>query len=149
VDDGWLAFYGSAHTQRWPTDFWAVGLVGSKQLAGPWKRLTDINPILKPRFENPHVHRLRGDLYMAVCDVVIEKGPEARRIGYTFSRDGLAWTEPKFIQLEAGESEWIQQVRTPIGLTPIGKNQFLIFYTAVGPGRYSSVSRVTVELSGL
>jgi hypothetical protein len=148
TDDGWLAFYGSAHTQRWPTDFWAVGLVVSKQLGGSWERLTEINPVLKPRFENPHVHRLRKDLYMAVCDVIIEKGPEARRVGYTFSRDGRTWSEPRFIQLEAGEGDWIQQVRTPISLIPVGRDRFLIYFTAVGPGRYSSVSRVLVELRG-
>jgi hypothetical protein len=149
VDDRWLAFYGSAHTQRWPTDFWAVGLVESDDLAGPWKRLTDINPILKPRYENPHVHRLRDDLYMAVCDIIIERGPEARRIAYTFSRDGLTWLEPKVVQLEAGRDDWIQQVRTPISIIPQGRNEFLIFYTAVGPGKYSSVSRINVKLKGL
>jgi hypothetical protein len=150
VGDKWLAFYGSAHTQRWPTDFWAVGLVESEQLGGPWKRLTEINPILKPRYENPHVHQLRKNLYMAVCDIIIEKGPEARRIAYTFSTDGRAWLAPKVIQLEAGEKDWIQQVRTPISLIPTGNDEFIIFYTAVGPGRqYSSVSRVTVKLTGL
>ena len=115
---------------------------------GPWKRRTHINPVLKPRHENPHVHRLRGDLYLAVFDTIIEKGDEARRIGYTFSKDGLTWTDPKFIQLEPGENNWIQQVRTPISIIPLGNDEFLIFYTAVGPGKYSSVSRVTVKLTG-
>lgn len=144
----WLAFYGSAHTQRWPTDFWAVGLVESEQLEGPWKRLTDINPILKPRYENPHVHQLRSDLYMAVCDIIIERGPEARQIAYTFSSNGTTWLPPKVIQLEPGKDDWIQHVRTPISLVPQGENEFLIFYTAVGPEKYSSLSRITVKLTG-
>ena len=36
LDDGkWLAFYGSAQTEKVPTTFWADGLASSKSLAGP------------------------------------------------------------------------------------------------------------------
>jgi hypothetical protein len=146
IENSWLAFYGSAQTEKVPTTFWANGLASAPTLSGPWHRLTSINPILYPRTENPHVHQLRKNLYAAIFDSIDEKPPDSYRIGYTFSTDGLHWTNPKYIQLNAGNPPWIKQVRTPLSLIPVGHDKFLVFFTATHPNGYSSMSRLTLQL---
>ena len=47
----WLGFYGSANTEHKPMEHWRVGLAEASQLAGPWKRRADTNPVnLDKRF---------------------------------------------------------------------------------------------------
>src|SRR6266568_7509552 len=66
----WLSFYGSAQTEKVPTTFWAVGLASAPSLAGPWTRLSQMNPVLFPHAENPHVLPLKKNLYVAIYDAV-------------------------------------------------------------------------------
>jgi len=146
ADKSWVAFYGSAQTQKVPTTFWGVGLVSAPGLRGPWRRLTSINPVLQPRAENPQVHQLKKNFYIAIYDAVFETAPDTFKIPYTFSTDGLKWTEPKYIQLLPGENNWIKQVRTPLSLIPVGDETFLVYFTAAQPNGYSSLGRVTLKL---
>ncbi len=142
----WLSFYGSAQTEKVPTTFWAVGLASAPSLAGPWTRLTQINPVLHPRAENPHVVEIKKNLYVAIYDAVFETPPDCMKIPYTFSTDGLHWTETKYIQLAPGKYNWIKQVRTPLSLISQDHDTFLIYFTAAQPNGYSSLGRVTVTL---
>ena len=147
ISDGkWLSFYGSAQTEKVPTTFWAVGLASAPSLSGPWTRLTKINPIFYPRAENPHVVQLKKNLYAAIYDAIFETAPDSLKIPFTFSNDGLHWTETKYIQLSTGQNNWIKQIRTPLSLIPLGHDKFVIYFTAAQPNGYSSLGRVTVKL---
>lgn len=145
-DKRWLAFYGSAQTEKIPATFWANGLASAPALAGPWKRLSKTNPVLFPRAENPHVLRIKDNLYAAIYDAILETAPDSLKIPYTFSTDGLHWTETKYIQVSPGQNNWIKQVRTPLSLIPIGHDQFLVYVTAAQPDGYSSLGRLTLRL---
>ncbi|HEV8292194.1 MAG TPA: hypothetical protein VGP94_09730 [Tepidisphaeraceae bacterium] len=142
----WLSFYGSAQTQKVPTTYWAVGLASAPSLTGPWTRLSRINPILYPRAENPHVVQLKKNLYAAIYDAIFETAPDSLKVPYTFSTDGLQWSETKYIQLSPGENNWIKQVRTPLSLIPIEHNTFLVYFTAAQPNGYSSLGRLMLKL---
>jgi hypothetical protein len=142
----WLSFYGSAKTEKIPTTFWADGLASASSLAGPWTRLSKINPILHPRAENPHVLRLKNNLYVAIYDAVFETPPDCMKIPYMFSSDGFHWTQTKYIQLSSGENNWIKQVRTPLSIISLAHDEFLVYFTAAQPNGYSSVSRLTLQL---
>ena len=146
-DQKWLAFYGSAQTEKVPTTFWSVGLASASSLADPWIRLSQINPVLYPRAENPHVVRLKKNLYAAVYDAIFETALDALKIPYTFSTDGLRWTQTKYIQLSPGENNWIKQVRTPLSLIPLGDDSFLVYFTAAQINGYSSVGRITLKIT--
>ena len=145
-DKKWLSFYGSAQTEKVPTTFWANGLASAPSLGGPWTRLPQINPILHPRAENPHVVQIKKNLYAAVYDAIFETAPDSLKIPYTFSTDGLHWPQTKYIQLTPGQNNWIKQVRTPLSLIPLGHDQFLVYFTAAQPNGYSSLGRVRVQL---
>ena len=142
----WLSFYGSAQTEKVPTTFWAVGLASAPSLSGPWTRLTKTNPIFYPRAENPHVVQLKKNLYATIYDAIFETAPDSLKIPYTFSTDGLHWTETRYIQLSPGENNWIKQVRTPLSLISLGHDVFVIYFTAAQPNAYSSLGRVTLQL---
>jgi hypothetical protein len=146
ANKSWLAFYGSAQTEKVPTTFWGVGLASAPALRGPWRRLTSINPVLHPRAENPQVLKLKDKLFVAIYDAVFETAPDTFKVPYAFSGDGLKWTEPKYIQLSPGENNWIKQVRTPLSLIPVGDDTFLVYFTAAQPNGYSSLGRVTLKL---
>jgi hypothetical protein len=82
VGEQWYALYGSAHTEKVPISLWQVGLAKAPDLAGPWVRCTDRNPLtVEKRFiENPIVTKLEDGTYVAVYDT---DAPNA--IGYTFT----------------------------------------------------------------
>lgn len=127
VGDQWLAFYGSAHTEKLPISLWQVGLAKAPDISGPWVRCTEINPLkVEGRFiENPIVTTLDDGTFIAVYDT---DAPNA--IGYTFSRDGLHWSSGQHLAVQEGTGVWASEVRTPLGLIPEGKNSFTLFYTA-------------------
>jgi hypothetical protein len=126
IGDTWCAFYGSAHTERLPISLWQVGLATAPDLAGPWTRSTQINPLkVEPRFiENPIVTRLADGTYVAVYDTKEEKS-----IGYTFSSDGVHWSAGQHLIVQKGDGIWSNDVRTPLGLVEEGKDTFTLFYT--------------------
>jgi hypothetical protein len=127
VGEGWYAFYGSAHTEKLPISSWQVGLAKAPQLAGPWTRCTELNPLkVEPRFiENPIVTQLPDGKFVAVYD---SDAPNA--VGYTFSSDGIHWSAGKELVVQEGSHVWATEVRTPLGLVPEGNDLFTLFYTA-------------------
>jgi hypothetical protein len=142
--DRWLAFYGSAHTQHWPCNFWGVGLAESTSLAGPWKRLSERNPVLIDNrwVENLHVHQLPDRTFIAVFDAT----PHSPAIGYTTSRDGLNWAPARYVKLSQGEGEWIRQTRTPLGLIPRDDGDFDCFFTAYDTTNYGCLSHAVLRI---
>jgi hypothetical protein len=127
VGDRWYAFYGSAHTEKLPLSLWQVGLARAKDLAGPWLRCTESNPLkVETRFiENPIVTELGDGTLVAVYDT---DAPNA--IGYTFSSDGVHWSQGQHLVVQEGSGVWASEVRTPLGLIAEGKDSFTLFYTA-------------------
>jgi len=127
VGDRWFAFYGSAHTEKLPLSLWQVGVAKSQDLAGPWTRCTESNPLnVEPRFiENPIVTQLSDGSFVAVYD---SDAPNA--IGYTFSKDGIHWSPGQHLTVQAGTGVWSTEVRTPLGLIPEQNDSFTLFYTA-------------------
>lgn len=127
VGDRWYAFYGSAHTEKLPISLWEVGLATAPSLAGPWVRCTKLNPLnIEKRFiENPIVTKLDDGRYVAVYDT---DAPNA--IGYTFSRDGIHWSQGQHLVVQQGSGIWASEVRTPLGLIPEGHDSFTLAYTA-------------------
>jgi hypothetical protein len=138
VGDHWYAFYGSAHTEKLPLSLWQVGLARSQDIAGPWLRCTELNPVrVEERFiENPIVTELSDGTFVAVYDTDV---PNA--IGYTFSSDGIHWSPGHHLVVQEGNGMWASEVRTPLGLIPEGNDSFTLFYTAnekvsgMGPDR--------------
>ncbi len=113
VGNRWYAFFGSAQTQsiqntNYPK--WAVGLASAGQLAGPWKRCNERNPVVMNRVfvENPVVTRLKDGTYAAVVD----GGPQGQ-FGYTVSKDGVTWSEVTYIDLTKKLKPWWSTMRTP------------------------------------
>ncbi len=148
VGGRWLGFYGSARTEVKPVPYWKVGLVSAPALSGPWKRLSDHNPVpLDDRHgvENPVVTRLRDGRYIAVFDSV---GP-TDQIGYALSGDGVAWGKAKYLLLDRSKL-WTSDVRTPLGLIPEDDGTYTLFYTGYLKGAklgdLGGVGMLTVEL---
>jgi hypothetical protein len=129
VGNRWFGFYGSAHTEAKPIKSWQVGLASTPKLAGPWKRLSQTNPlpIEKLFIENPVVTQLADQTYVAVYDTDVNF-PNA--IGYTFSTDGIHWSAGQHLVIPSGNQGWPARLRTPLGLIPEGNNEFSLFYTA-------------------
>ena len=112
VGDQWIGFYGSSDAKSW----FRVGLAAAPSLAGPWKRLTGLNPVTLsgPRgSENPVVTRLASGRYVAVFETVFREDG----FGYADSLDGIHWSAAKELQLRVSP-EYLQLTRTPLGLVP-------------------------------
>jgi hypothetical protein len=131
VQGKWYGFYGSAVTEMRDASSlhgpWSVGLASAPELAGPWKRLAEGNPLpIEPVFiENPIVTQLADGTYVAVYD---SHTPNA--IGYTFSPDGIHWEPGEALIVQPkGKGFWADDVRTPLGLVPEGGDTFTLFYT--------------------
>lgn len=127
VNGAWYALYGSARTQSLPISLWQVGLARATQLAGPWTRCSQLNPLkIEPRFiENPIVARLAGGAYIAVYD-----NHQPNAIGYAISFDGIHWPPGRALTVQGGSGIWATEVRTPLGLIDEGDGTFTLFYSA-------------------
>jgi hypothetical protein len=143
VKDGWLGFYSGAFPfQSW-ADYpkktglgWFIGLAKSTSMDGPWTRLdTTINPVksINPEFvENPIVYQLKNGVYITVFD----GGPDGgslyfpNMMGYTLSKDGLHWTEARYLPIHTKVKRWWSTMRTPLCLIPEGDNVYTIVYAA-------------------
>lgn len=127
VGKKWYAFYGTGHTEKLPISLWQVGLAWAPELAGPWKRCTELNPLKIEQvfIENPVVTKLSHGTYVAVYD-----GNPPHSIGYSFSADGVQWTTGRSLVVQRDKGIWASEIRTPLGLILEGKDSFTLFYTA-------------------
>ena len=156
VGKRWLAFYGSANSEHLPIEHWRVGLAEAGALAGPWKRMSGVNPVqIARRFaENLMVTQLKNGYYVAVYDNDIEY---PNSIGLTWSApgDGIHWAPGRPIVIQPkGTGFWANTVRTPLSLIPEGNGQYTVFYTGYqnppvsGSHHYSGVGFVTLRELG-
>lgn len=127
VGNAWFAFYGSARTQTLPISFWQVGLAQAPNLAGPWRRCSNLNPLnVESMFiENPIVTTLADGTYAAVYD-----NHDPNEVGYSFSADGIRWSPGQHLVVQKGTGIWASEVRTPLGLVDEGNGSFTLFYSA-------------------
>ena len=121
----WLAIYGTAQTET-PAAQTYVGLAYSPTLAGPWRRATHGNPLpIDGIFiENPIVHRLDRGGFIAIYDADV-----ANCFGYSWSADGVHWLRGRHVRATASSGAWTTNVRTPLGLMPVGQHRFAVLYT--------------------
>ncbi len=126
----WLAFTGSAKTEKLPMEFWGNGLALAPALTGPWIRLSERSPVnFGTNFsENPIVTELDDGTLIAVMD------SHGSGFGYSVSVDGLNWSEIKYVQVTDKLDKWWAEFRTPLGLIQEGDGLFTIFFTAMKEG---------------
>lgn len=128
VNGKWYGFYGSCHCESKSAAAWQVGLAAAPDLAGPWRRVPQGNPVLlDDRFvENPIVTQVEDGTYIAVFN-----GPQADAFEYATSRDGIHWNHGINLSLLSTPGpHWARRIRTPLGLISEGNNTFTLFYTA-------------------
>jgi hypothetical protein len=130
VGNKWLAFTGSAKTEKLPMEFWGNGLALAPALTGPWIRLSERSPVdFGTNFsENPIVTQLDDGTLIAVMD------SHGSGFGYSVSVNGLNWSEMKYIEVTDKLEKWWAEFRTPLGLIPEGDGLFTIFFTAMKEG---------------
>lgn len=122
----WLALYGSANTESIPIQHWRVGLASAPAIGGPWTRRQGPDLPIEPTFiENPIVEKLRDGSYAAVYDTT--KDPDA--IGFSWSKDGRAWSAGQSLAIQRSKGKWSPEVRTPLGLVPEVDGTYSVFYT--------------------
>jgi hypothetical protein len=143
VEDEFYAFYGSSHTHIQPCPWWGVGLAKSSQMAGQWKRCSELNPVnFNIDVENPIVIKTEQGFYAAVCDLV--RG-DNNSFAYAFSADGLNWTA-KTIDLSKKVNKWWTTMRTPVSLIYEGNDIFTVYYCAYTKNNFECVGRVQFKL---
>jgi hypothetical protein len=143
--DKWYAFYCGHNHQ--PIGPWLVGLAVADKLSGPWKRMPeDFNPVpmVETFAENPVVSKLPDGRYLAVFDSL---GP--REIGYSISKDGLAWSPETRLALQTGKSQWAgtndHDMRTPLCAIREEDGTFTVIYTAHSKSMgFSAVGKCTL-----
>jgi hypothetical protein len=142
----WYGFFGSAWVDHKENTWW-VGLAEAPKMAGPWKRCSELNPMLNISeifAENPIVSRLPDGTYVAVFD----RG-HAGIFGYTKSDDGVEWSHEVPINLEEKVNKWWTFMRTPLGLIDEGDGLYTIYYTALKgefPDACGWVGKATLKL---
>lgn len=161
VGDSWLALYGSATTEwfsnRSPdparTTRWMVGLAESKDLAGPWHRLPQGNPLrVEPTFmENPVVARISDDSFFALYDNGHIDPRLCRTFGLMTSDDGLTWTRQAPILVPSSVAPWAVTVRTPLGVVLDDAGNLRVYFTAFespagGPSDFGGRGHVGVAV---
>jgi len=152
VGDGWYGFYGSANTEKLPIEHWRVGLAKANSLAGPWKRVPELNPVqLETIFaENPIVTRAADGTYLAVyARSTVPTADNPTTLGYSVSRDGIHWSKGVGVDLQpTANVRWASRINTPLGLIAEGNDTFTLFYTGfVDKPFYENVGLVTLKLS--
>lgn len=160
-ENEFLGFYSGAYPFKTWEDYpkktgkgWFVALAKSNSLEGPWKRLdASKNPItsIHPFFvENPIVSKLPDGTYIAVFD----GGPDGwghhlpNMIAYTLSKDGLNWSEARYLPIETKVDKWWDIMRTPLCLIPEGDDVYTIVYAAIDlQKRFHPMGMVKVKLN--
>ena len=130
VGNKWLAFTGSAKTEKLPMEFWGNGLALAPALTGPWIRLSNRSPVdFGTNFsENPIVTQLDDGTLIAVMD------SHGTGFGYSVSVDGLNWSKMKYVQVTNKLDTWWAEFRTPLGLIQEDDGLFTIFFTVMKEG---------------
>ncbi len=147
VGKKWYGFYGSATTQDLANCTWDIGLAEADRLEGPWKRMSERNPVPVGDFaENPIVYQLDNGVYIAIVD----GGPFVNKMGYTLSWNGLDWSNLRYFELEPTVAKWWSATRTPMCLIEEADGTYTMFFTAFkddDPGRYGALSKLSMKLS--
>lgn len=127
VGNKWLAFTGSAKTEKLPIAFWGNGLALAPALTGPWIRLSERSPVdFGTNFsENPIVTRLDDGTLIAVMD------SHGSGFGYSVSVDGLNWSEMKYVEVTDKLDQWWTEFRTPLGLIQEEDGLFTVFFSVM------------------
>lgn len=160
VKDGWLAFYAGAFPFNSWNDYpknstlgWYIGLARAESMDGPWTRLdTTINPVktINPNFvENPLVYKMPQGGYLAMIDGGPDSGSYhfSNMIGCTYSKDGLHWSEARYIPLHTKLNVWWHTMRTPLCLISEGDNIYTILFAAINNNRFHPIGMLKVRLN--
>ncbi len=127
IGNKWYGFYGSATTQDIKNCQWHIGLARADNVEGPWARMSELNPVNPVGFaENPIVIPLKKDLYIAIVD----GGHFAAKLGYLLSRDGIHWSNIRYIDPETATKKWWNLLRTPQSLIKESDGTYTMFFTA-------------------
>lgn len=142
-DGKWYAFYGSAKTEDGTgqsknclptvsnnnTDQERVGLATSDKIEGPWRRVSEGNPVSlefpNNHTEQPIVTQFSDGTYGAVFDALDHETEGS--VGYAWSPDGVRW-HPQCGQHLTVAGAW-GKARTPLGLIEEEDNIFTLLYT--------------------
>jgi hypothetical protein len=145
----WYAFYGSATIEKRNECRWNIGLARATSIEGPWKRMTEMNPVDSAHFaENPIVSRLDNGVYTAIVD----GGPWVNKMGYLLSRDGVHWSRVRHIDLEPTVKRWWSWMRTPLSLIKEPDGTYTMYFTAwkgTPPKVFGMLSKLTLKLTFL
>ena len=147
IGNTWYGFYGSATIERRKDCTWNIGLARADKIEGPWKRMTEMNPVDSTHFaENPIVSRLENGVYIAIVD----GGPWVNKMGYLLSWDGVHWSSVRHIDLEPTVKRWWSWMRTPLSLIKEPDGTYTMFFTAwrgAPPSVFGMLSRLTLKLT--
>ena len=127
VGNKWIAFTGSAKTEKLPMEFWGNGLALAPSLTGPWIRLSNRSPVdFGTNFsENPIVTELSDGTLIAVMD------SHGSGFGYSISVNGLDWSPMKYVEVTDKLDQWWSEFRTPLGLIEETDGTFTLFFTVM------------------
>jgi len=147
VGRAWYGFYGSATIEKKKECRWNIGLAKAERIEGPWKRMSELNPIDSMHFaENPIVSRLENGVYIAIVD----GGPWVNKMGYLLSWDGIHWSKVRHIELEPTVKRWWSWMRTPLSLIKEPDGTYTMFFTAwrdSPPKSFGMLSKLTLKLT--
>jgi hypothetical protein len=139
VGGKWHAFYGSHN--HFPQGPWLVGLAEAPALTGPWKRCAGLNPsTIESKFiENPIVTRI-GREFVAIYDSSLDDAnpnymTDGHNVGVSVSADGIHWPPGRRLDVQPGEANWSEDVRTPLCLIPEGNGVYTMLYTGKRKGQ--------------
>ena len=146
IKDRWYGLYGSATIENWGKGCkWNIGLATSDRIEGPWKRMSELNPVDSTNFaENPIVSQLDNGAYIAIVD----GGPWVNKMGYLLSWDGLHWSKVRHIEIEPTVKRWWGDMRTPLSLIKEPDGTYTMFFTAYRdlPRKFGMLSKLTLRL---
>lgn len=146
IGNKWYGFYGSATLEKGKDCKWNIGLAKADRIEGPWKRMSEMNPIDSTNFaENPIVSQLDNGIYIAIVD----GGPWVNKMGYLLSWDGIHWSKVRHIELEPTVKRWWADMRTPLSLIKEADGTYTMFFTAYKnqPKKFGMLSKLKLKLT--
>ena len=147
VKETWYGFYGSATIENWGKGCkWNIGLATAERIEGPWRRMSEMNPIDSTSFaENPIVSQLDNGVYIAIVD----GGPWVNKTGYLLSWDGIHWSKVRHIDFEPAVQRWWGDMRTPLSLIKESDGSYTMFFTAYRdrPVKFWMLSKLSLSIT--